>query len=111
VIAVNVGLMRDQIDERLPSATLWPAFIQTAIAAVAILTRAQTLAKLQTEQPDLLIHPHLPPDIGAFSSFTRAKEIIDTGERAAVDAFSSPACQSLLASICSPAESACQAAH
>jgi predicted acylesterase/phospholipase RssA len=110
VIAVNVGLMPDQMDESRTSATTshWPAFIQTAITAVTVLTRAHTLVKLEMDEPDLLIHPHLPSNIGTFSSFTRAKEIIEVGERAAIDALSASNRHFMAAHIPSPAESASQ---
>jgi hypothetical protein len=38
--------------------------------------------------PDLLIHPWLPHDIGTFSRFTRAAEIIRLGEQPAEEALS-----------------------
>lgn len=110
VIAVNVGPMPGEAEEAESSQVPghWPTFIQTAIAAIAIMTRAQTRAKLQAEEPDLLIHPHLPTNVGTFSSFTRAREIIEIGEQAAIDAMSAPGWRLLRARIPSPAESACQ---
>ena len=84
VIAVNVGPMPNEPDmlEAGLSSHL-PGFMRTALDAVWLLSNARTWARLQEDQPDVLIHPHLPPDIGTFSSFTRAAEIIAIGEEAA----------------------------
>lgn len=84
VIAVNVGPMPNEPDMLEPGlSSHLPSFMRTALDAVWLLSNARTWARLQEDKPDVLIHPHLPPDIGTFSSFTRAAEIIAVGEEAA----------------------------
>ena len=84
VIAVNVGPMPNEPDMLEPAlSSHLPGFMRTALDAVWLLSNARTWARLQEDKPDILIHPHLPPDIGTFSSFTRAAEIIAIGEEAA----------------------------
>lgn len=84
VIAVNVGSMPNEPDELEPGlSSHLPSFMRTALDAVWLVTNARTWARLEEDKPDILIHPHLPPDIGTFSSFTRAAEIIAIGEEAA----------------------------
>lgn len=97
VIAVNVGSMPGEALGVPYSHDIGhlPEFLQTALDAVAILTRARTQDKLQANKPEILIHPHLPHNIGAFSSFTRAAEIIAAGEQAALQAL--PELNALLA--------------
>lgn len=90
VIAVNVGPMPNEpgmLDAGLSSHL--PSFMRIALDAVSLLTNARTWATLEEEKPEVLIHPPLPPDIGTFSSFTRAAEIIAIGEEAANQAFAS----------------------
>jgi NTE family protein len=85
VIAVNVGPMPDEAatPHRGGTSGHMPEFMRTAMDAIWIITNARTWSKLEANWPELLIHPHLSPDIGVFSSFTRAAEIIAIGEEAA----------------------------
>ncbi len=83
VIAVDVGdCDRGQWDPLEGGGPL-PDFLEMALDAVGVMVSVQTQAKLRANPPDLLIHPRLPHDIGTFSSFTRAAEIIRLGEQAA----------------------------
>ena len=83
VIAVDVGACdRGQWDP-LDGGGPLPDFLEMALDAVGVMVSVQTQAKLRANPPDLLIHPYLPHDIGTFSSFTRAAEIIRLGEQAA----------------------------
>jgi NTE family protein len=90
VIAVDVGACdRGQWDPLNGGGPL-PDFLEMALDAVGVMVSVQTQAKLRANPPDLLIHPRLPHDIGTFSSFTRAAEIIRLGEQAAEWALSQP---------------------
>lgn len=85
VIAINVGPMPDEAatPHRGGKSGHMPEFMRTAMDAIWIVTNARTWTKLEANWPELLIHPHLSPEIGVFSSFTRAAEIIAIGEEAA----------------------------
>jgi NTE family protein len=88
VIAVDVssgGCPGDGWDP-LRSASLMPDFLEMAFNALIVMVMARTRAKLQSDPPDVLIRPRLTHDIGTFSSFTRAAEIIRLGEQATVQA-------------------------
>ena len=63
-----------------------PDFLEMMLNAVGVMVVARTRAKLQSDPPDVLVRPRLPHDIGTFSSFTRAAEIIALGEQAAEQA-------------------------
>jgi NTE family protein len=90
IIAVDVGACdRGQWDP-LDGGGPLPDFLEMALDAVGVIVSVQTQAKLRANPPDLLIHPSLPHDIGTFSSFTRAAEIIRLGEQAAEWALSQP---------------------
>jgi NTE family protein len=90
VIAVDVGACdRGQWDP-LDGGGPLPDFLEMALDAVGVMVSVQTQAKLRANPPDLLIHPSLPHDIGTFSSFTRAAEIIRLGEQAAERALQQP---------------------
>ena len=85
VIAVDVSSAACDDDSWDPLAgdTALPAFLGMALDAVGVMVAAQTRAKLKSDPPDLLVRPRLSHDIGTFSSFTRAAEIIRLGEEAA----------------------------
>jgi NTE family protein len=84
VIAVDVSsdACPDSWDP-LHSSSRVPDFLQMAFNAVGVMVVARTRAKLLSDPPEVLIRPCLPHDIGTFSSFTRAAEIIRLGEQAA----------------------------
>jgi predicted acylesterase/phospholipase RssA len=88
VIAVDVssGAYRGDDWDPLRSASRMPDFLEMAFNAVGVMVTARTRAKLQSHPPDVLICPRLPHDIGTFSSFTRAAEIMRLGEQAAAQA-------------------------
>src|SRR3972149_10299086 len=60
-----------------------PNFLETAWDALGIMCAARLTTKLQAATPDVLVHPRLSHDMGVFSSFTRAAEIIALGQEAA----------------------------
>jgi NTE family protein len=94
VIAVDVSCdaCPEEDWDPLRSASRMPNFLETAFNAVGLMVRASTRAKLRSDPPDILVRPRLPHDIGTFSSFTRAAEIIRLGEQAAEEALSSSPC-------------------
>ena len=85
VIAVDVSsaLCPEHDWNPMRSGRRMPDCIGMAFDAVGVMVAAQTRAKLLANPPDLLVRPSLPHDIGTFSSFTRAAEIIRLGEDAA----------------------------
>jgi len=89
VIASDTDALGDEAQfDCAGSSSHVPGFLQTAWGAISILTMARARAKLQTEAPDIMIHPKLGPEIGIFSSFTHAAEVIAVGEKAAEQALS-----------------------
>jgi predicted acylesterase/phospholipase RssA len=60
-----------------------PTFLETAWDAVGIMCAARLTTKMQMATPDVLVQPRLSHDMGVFSSFTRAAEIIARGQQAA----------------------------
>jgi NTE family protein len=60
-----------------------PDFLWDSYRAVTVLGRALTRIRVIDAKPEVLIQPPLPSDIGIFSSFPRAIEIIAAGEREA----------------------------
>lgn len=63
-----------------------PPFSIDAINAIIVMTNAITRSRLQMYPPDLLIHPRVPDEIGVLTGFTHAREVIETGSRAAENA-------------------------
>jgi NTE family protein len=88
VIAVDVSLAScpEQDWNPMQPGGRMPDFLGMALGAVGVMVAAQTRAKLLADPPDLLVRPRLPHDIGTFSSFTRAAEIIRLGDEAAEQA-------------------------
>ncbi len=86
VIAVNTvsdpTLENPSVEES--NGSYLPDFVKNPYRAFTLMTSAQTQAKLKATQPEIVIHPPLPPSISIFSSFTRAAEIIAIGEDAAI---------------------------
>jgi NTE family protein len=82
VIAVDVS--NDPTNWPPPEAPeslrLLPDFLWDSIRAINLLASAVTREKVQRAKPELLVHVPLPPEVGIFSSFNRAKEIIALGE-------------------------------
>lgn len=62
---------------------LLPDFLWDSYRAITLLGRALTRIRIIDAKPEILIQPALPSDIGIFSSFPRATEIIAVGEREA----------------------------
>jgi NTE family protein len=84
VIAVNVTPQPDDPpDAEHEGAHSMPNFLETAWHAVGIMSAARLTTKMQAAAPDVLVHPALSSNMGVFSSFTRAAEIIARGRRAA----------------------------
>lgn len=103
IIAVDVSSDSCPEDDWNPlqSSGPMPDFVEMALNAVGVMVVAQTRARLRADPPDLIVRPRLSHDIGTFSSFTRAAEIIRRGEEAAELALShasmSPELESVLA--------------
>jgi hypothetical protein len=60
-----------------------PQLAQDVYRTVMLMIHALTEARLELRPPDLLIKPEIPWDVGIFSGFTRAADIIQAGEAAA----------------------------
>ena len=84
VMAVNVTPQPDDPGVTPDSGSPhMPNFLETAWDALGIMCAARLTTKLQAATPDVLVHPRLSHDMGVFSSFTRAAEIIALGQEAA----------------------------
>jgi NTE family protein len=85
VIASNVTpeSVRENPLEAPETLRLLPDFLWDSYRAITLLGRALTRIRIVDTKPEVLIQPQLPPDIGIFSSFPRATEIIAVGEREA----------------------------
>ncbi len=66
--------------EKLP---FLPDFLWDSYRAITVMGRTLTRIRVIDAKPEVLIQPPLSSDIGIFSSFHRADEIIETGEREA----------------------------
>jgi predicted acylesterase/phospholipase RssA len=60
-----------------------PAMAQDVYRTVMLMLHAITETRIEHYPPDLLLAPEIPQDIGIFSGFPRAEEIIQAGESAA----------------------------
>jgi NTE family protein len=60
-----------------------PQLAQDVYRTVMLMIHALTEARLELRPPDILIKPEISWDIGIFSGFTRAADIIQAGETAA----------------------------
>jgi len=104
VIAVNVTPQPDDPSEsREGAAQPMPSFLETAWNAVSIMCAARLSTKMQMVAPDVLVHPALSHDMGVFSSFTRAAEIIARGQQAAEEALPHLAMMEAVAPVCESA--------
>jgi NTE family protein len=85
VIASNVTPDSVQEDalEAPETLRLLPDFLWDSYRAITVLGRALTRIRIIETKPEVLIQPALPSDVGVFSSFPRATEIIAIGEREA----------------------------
>ncbi|HEY42802.1 MAG TPA: patatin-like phospholipase family protein [Anaerolineae bacterium] len=85
VIASNVtpDSVQENPLEAPETLRLLPDFLWDSYRAITLLGRALTRMRIVDARPEVLIQPPLPSDIGIFSSFPRAGEIIETGEREA----------------------------
>jgi NTE family protein len=63
--------------------SLGPAYLRETYNVLMIMIAAITGERLLHAPPDLLIRPTLPPDVTLLVGFSRADEIIDSGEAAA----------------------------
>jgi NTE family protein len=93
VIAVDVmpnfsrnvpGKMPEEVMLDLP---VIPGVLHEAFNMVYFMMSVITDLKLAVNPPHVLIRPSLPADIGVLIGFDRAREIIDLGEKAAVNAY------------------------
>jgi NTE family protein len=64
----------------------YPSAFDNLFHAALILQTSILKANLRDTPPDILIQPSISQDIGIFTGFTRAEEIIAAGEKAAYDA-------------------------
>ncbi|HEY47895.1 MAG: hypothetical protein AMJ88_04805 [Anaerolineae bacterium SM23_ 63] len=85
VIASNVtpDSVQENPLEAPETLRLLPDFLWDSYRAITLLGRALTRIRIVDARPEVLIQPPLPSDIGIFSSFPRATEIIAVGEREA----------------------------
>jgi NTE family protein len=60
-----------------------PTVAQDVYRTVMLMLQAITEARIEHRPPDLLLTPDIPREVGIFSGFTHAEEIIQTGEMAA----------------------------
>ncbi len=60
-----------------------PQSAQDVYRTVMLMIHALTEARLERKPPDILVKPDIQWDVGIFSGFPRAAEIIRAGERAA----------------------------
>jgi NTE family protein len=86
VIAVDVskhpgGSNQEGSDER----DSYPSAVENFFHAALVLQTSILKASLRDTPPDILIQPAISQDIGIFTGFPRATEIIAAGERAAYD--------------------------
>jgi NTE family protein len=85
VIASNVtpDSVQENSLEAPETLRLLPDLLWDSYRAITLLGRALTRIRIVETKPEVLIQPPLPSDIGIFSSFPRAIEIIAIGEREA----------------------------
>jgi NTE family protein len=85
VIASNVtpDSVQENALEAPETLRLLPDFLWDSYRAITVLGRALTRIRIIDSKPEVLIQPALPSDVGIFSSFPRATEIIEIGEREA----------------------------
>jgi NTE family protein len=60
-----------------------PPLAHDVYQTVMLMAHAMTKIRLEERPPDVLIHPRIPADVGIFTGFLRAEEIIAIGEQAA----------------------------
>jgi NTE family protein len=65
-----------------------PTLAQDVYRTVMLMLHTITEARIETYPPDVLLAPEIPWDIGIFSGFPRADEIIQAGESAAEERLS-----------------------
>jgi len=84
-IAVDVATAFD--DPRTSSGTgpleHLPPLAHDVYQTVMLMAHAMTKIRLEERPPDVLIHPRIPADVGIFTGFLHAAEIIAFGEQAA----------------------------
>jgi NTE family protein len=85
LVAVDVSphYPEGQPDAAPPMVEHLPALAQDIYRTVMLMIHALTQARIEHRPPDVLLTPEIPWDIGIFSGFPRAGEIILAGERAA----------------------------
>jgi len=85
ILGVNVSPRPEDAGEpgHPESIARLPGLAQDAYRVIIIMTRALTQARLRESPPDLLLTPQIPGDVGIFTGFPRAREIIAAGEREA----------------------------
>ncbi len=60
----------------------FPAILQNAMHIQMVSVSALTALKLATMQPDLIIRPHMPPEISLITGYNRVDEVINAGTEA-----------------------------
>lgn len=81
VLALDVSL--NVHDDKAWEKVGLPAIIRNMWRADAITIAALTEIKLARAQPELILRPDIPADIGTLNGFGQAREVIAAGERAA----------------------------
>jgi NTE family protein len=66
--------------------SLMPDFAQVPYQAAMIMSSALKDERLRESPPDLILLPDMPPNVGVLKGFSRAREIIDSGQAAAIAA-------------------------
>jgi NTE family protein len=59
-----------------------PSLAQDVYQTVMLMAHAMTQIRLKERPPDVLIHPRIPAEVGIFTGFLQAEEIIAMGEAA-----------------------------
>lgn len=87
IVAVDVSPRYSEGDsaQSPPMIGHLPALAQDLYRTVMLMIHALTEARMEMQPPDVILRPEIPWDIGIFSGFPRAEEIIRAGERAAQD--------------------------
>jgi NTE family protein len=61
-----------------------PNFLQETFHIVYMMISAMTKLKLETHPPDILLRPHIPPEVDLLLGYDRAEAVIAAGESAAL---------------------------
>jgi NTE family protein len=83
-IAVDVAAAIEdgQADPGIGPLEHLPSLAQDVYQTVMLMAHAMTQIRLEERPPDVLIHPRIPAEVGIFTGFLQAEEIIAMGEAA-----------------------------